>query len=71
MATFPVPGAKFQVFAARFPQIRAFWDVNAICLDLHFARFGRVVAFGGSLRLPCSIRCSRGHEGRNDMGHIN
>jgi len=56
MATFLVAGAKFHVFAARFPQIRAFWDVKAICLGLYFATFGRVVAFGGSLRLPSSIR---------------
>jgi len=56
MATFLVPGAKFHVFAGRFLQIRALWDVKAIYLDLYFTTFGRVVASGGSLRLPSSIR---------------
>jgi len=32
MATFLVPGAKFHVLATTFPQIRAFWDVDAVCL---------------------------------------
>jgi hypothetical protein len=56
MVIFLVPGAKFHVFAARFLQIRALCDVKAIYLGLYFATFGRVVAFGGSLRLPSSIR---------------